>query len=104
MHQCNLTFTLIDQIITGGFGGKSVIKLNAVWGVGFRTIHQNDILILDIQWEAGTDNQHVIAQAAAQFVQCVHHFRFAVRKPQQQMFLVLTELLLQREKDSRWSG
>ena len=69
MDQRNLPPPLINQIMTGGFRGEGVIKLNTVLAIAFQTINQHHIGALDLQRKARADDQHVIAQATGEFIQ-----------------------------------
>ncbi len=52
----DLSPPLADQIITGSFRCEGVIELNAVDVFRLHTVHQNHILLVDIQREARADN------------------------------------------------
>lgn len=99
MDQGDLAAILAYQIVTGGFRSESVIELDTAHVIPcFQTIHQNHVFLLKIEREASADNQYIITQATGQLIQTVHHFRFAVRETEQQMFLVLTKMFFQRIK------
>ena len=96
MDQGNLASPLAGQVVTGGFGGKGVIELDAVGIIRLHAVHQNDVVHVDVQRETRANHQDVIAKPAGEFLKSVHHFRFAVRETQQQVFLMLAELFFQR--------
>ena len=95
----NLASSLAYQEITGRFRRERVVELNTVWRFRLCAIHQNDILVVDIQRETGADNQHIVAQPTGKFFQRAQHPRFAVGKAQQQMFLTLAEVFFPARKD-----
>ena len=96
VDQRNLATPLAGEVVTGGFGGKGVIELDAVGVIRLHAVHQNDVVHIHVQRETGANHQDVIAQPAGEFFKGVHHFRFAVREAQQEMFLMLAELFFQR--------
>ncbi|MNI80403.1 hypothetical protein D3C73_1369340 [compost metagenome] len=66
VDQCNLASVLAYQVVTGCFGSKRVIKLNAVDVIArVQAIHQNDILLANAQREPRANNQYVITQPTA---------------------------------------
>ena len=98
VDQRNLATPLAGQIVTGGFGGKGVIELDAVGVISLHAVHQNDVFHIHVQRETGANHQDVVTQAAREFFESIHHFRFAMGEAQQQVFLVLAELFFQRVK------
>ena len=60
MDQGYLASPLAGQIVTGGFGGKGVIELDAVGIIGLHTVNENDIVHLDVQRETRANHQDVI--------------------------------------------
>ncbi len=73
-----------------------MIELDAVGVFSFHTINQNDVFHLHVQRETRANHQDVVTQAAGEFFERVHHFRFAMGEAQQQVFLMLAELFFQR--------
>ena len=95
MNQRNLPSPLANQIVTGGFGGESMIELNTVVAFAIEAVHQHHVRAVNIQRKTRADDQHVIAQPAGQLLQRVHHAVAGVGEAQQQVFLVLAELFFQ---------
>lgn len=95
MDERNLASPLANQIVTGSFRGKSVVKLNAVRPFALEAVNQRHVRPVNIQREAGADNQDIVAQAAAELFERVHHPVAGVGEAQQQMLLMLTQLFFQ---------
>ena len=96
VDQRNLATPLAGQVVTSGFGGKGVIELDAVGIIRLHTVNQDNVVHIDVQRETRANHQDVIAEPAGELFKGVHHFRFAMREAQQQVFLMLTELFFQR--------
>ncbi|MNP70710.1 hypothetical protein D3C76_1669800 [compost metagenome] len=61
VDQGNLASPLAGKEVTRGFRGKGMVVLDTIDVVGFHAIHQDDVLLIDMQRKTGADNQNVIA-------------------------------------------
>ncbi|SSN11046.1 Uncharacterised protein [Klebsiella pneumoniae] len=56
MNQRNLPSPLANQIVTGGFGGESMIELNTVVAFAIEAVHQHHVRAVNIQRKTRADD------------------------------------------------